>query len=132
VPATIALGAGEHVVSHLDFPPPFDSVEVIMFPVQLTNTSGEPVWYRAQTAGHPWVREWVRSPNNPSWTEETFHLCALGVKLHELAPGESVSFEVATSTDNVGGQYRIELEIFAGPSPRDTACNVSSAELAIK
>lgn len=129
-PASLTLGVGEYWAR--DSRTAFGTFAGVSFPACLSNTSAQPLWYYAQWPKDPWVRKWVHRPGSDAWTDETFRLCGLGVKLHQLAPGEAVTFKSSVSIDQVGGCLRIEIPLYAGPSAAQASYLASSSEVPIQ
>ena len=112
-PAQITLGAPKHLIE-----PPSSSIagyESVEFAVHFTNTSGQPIWFRAQLREPPFYRLFIRPTETSPWADHTQMECGLGADFHELAPGGSISFTVWVSAHEAGHQLRVELPIYQSP-----------------
>ena len=128
-PARITVGALTHRVE-----PPSGSIagyKSVEFPVRLTNTSKQPIWYYAQLRKLPFHTTLSRPTPKSKWTEQTFPVCGLGADFHKLDPGASISFE-AWVPDDTGHQFRVEVPIYRLPDTKAKPINLSSEAILIK
>ena len=128
-PARITIGALTHRVE-----PPSSSIagyRSVEFPVRLTNTAKQPIWFYAQFRESPFHNTYSRPTSNSRWTIQTQPMCGVGADFHKLEPGASISFKAWVPRD-AAHEFRVELPIYRSPDNKTKPLNLSSEAISIK
>lgn len=110
LPASICIGAAK-----LKVEPPGSSIagfKSMTFPVSVTNTSRQSIWFCGVHPTMPFHRIFARRKVHTRWVNHTMTGCGVGAGIIEIAPGATATFTAWIDGDETGHEVRVDLDIY--------------------
>jgi hypothetical protein len=92
----------------------------IQFVVTYHNRSKKSVWIDGYSPDHVFYELVTRSDEQVEWAAYGMGYCGVGMKRHEIRPGESHNFTIALPDRYRGKEFRVLMDYYADASKQET------------